>query len=145
MQRATAKEEKKRFKAEKRAEREQQAAQRVLIKAQHRQEIEDRKQQRAQAKEMREATILARKRQEEVNGENSAPKRRRLNHLQALTKQSTQNLTSSTPQHPILMPETAINRPQSSFSTSEPAEEVEEAISRQSRCGRRVKLPTRYK
>jgi hypothetical protein len=81
----------------------------------------------------------------EIDREDRVSKRRCLNHLQALADDSTQNSTPSTPQPSITLPETAIEQPQLAFSTSVPAEEEEGLISRQSRCGRRVKLPTRYK
>lgn len=144
-QRAAAKKEKERLKAKGKADREQQQIQRAAVKAQRRQEIEDRKQQRTQAKEAREQAALARKRRVEVDGQEGAPKRRRLNHLQALAEQPTQNLRNSTPQLPISVPETAIHSSQPTFSASVPAEEDEGSISRQSHCGRRVKLPTRFK
>jgi hypothetical protein len=128
-----------------RTEREQQQNQRAAVKAQRRQEIKDRKQQRAQAKKAREQAALARKRRAEVDEQDGVPKRRRLNHLQALAEQPTQISRNSTPQPSISVPETVIRSPQLAFSAPGPAEEEEGSISRQSRCGRRIKLPTRFK
>jgi hypothetical protein len=144
-QRVANKKEKEQLKAEMRTKREQQRNQRATVKAQRRQEIEGRKQQRAQAKEAREQAALARKRRVEVNGQDGVPKRRRLNHLQALAEHRTHISRNSTPQPSISVPETVIRLPQPAFSAPVPAEEEEGSISRQSRCGRRVKLPTRFK
>jgi DDE superfamily endonuclease len=144
-QRAVAKVEKKRQQAEKRAERGRQQAQREANKAQRRREIEDRKEQRAQAKRAKEEATRSRKRQSESHGGGRATKRRCLNPLWELAEAPRQNPRNSPPRPAISIPKKAIGRHQSPPAIPGPSRQEEEAISRKSRRGRQVRLPTRYK
>lgn len=133
------------LKAEKRAEREEQAAQRTVVKAQRRQEINDRRQQRERAKEANEQAALARKRRTKVDEQNEVSKRRRLNHLQALAEQLLRRIQQTQHSSSISVPEMAISSPRQTSSASGPAQEEEGACARQSHYRQRVKLPAHFK